>query len=155
MLTAVALPRSALPVRLIDHPRLAAISYERGGEKEFQFHLAAAVPLLPINHEGQLRIVRWGCRRGESRILPVGGLTRLATVESGYWSESGAELVDVPAALGLDGGVWYAIRQGVRGVLVKDERGVERVYVVCEPASHYYAVMTRSAWMPVLIGERI
>ena len=30
-----------------------------------------------------------------------------------------------------------------------------RAYLVCEPASHYYAVMTRSAWMPVLIGERI
>jgi hypothetical protein len=29
------------------------------------------------------------------------------------------------------------------------------VYVICEPASHYYAIMTRSAWMPVLVGERI
>jgi hypothetical protein len=43
----------------------------------------------------------------------------------------------------------------VRGVLVADERGGPRVYVVSEPASHYYAVMTRSAWMLVLIGERI
>jgi hypothetical protein len=60
-----------------------------------------------------------------------------------------------PAALGYDGGVWYAIREGVRGVLVQDERREARVYVVCEPASHYYQVMTRSAWMPVLIGERI
>jgi hypothetical protein len=59
------------------------------------------------------------------------------------------------AALALDGGVWYAVRQGLRGVLVPDERGEARVYVVCEPSSHYYAVMTRSAWMPVLIGERI
>jgi hypothetical protein len=31
---------------------------------------------------------------------------------------------------------------------------VARAYVVCEPASHY-AVMTRSAWMPALFGERI
>jgi hypothetical protein len=76
-------------------------------------------------------------------------------VESGYWSACGAELVEVPAALGHDGGVWYAIRQGLRGVLVGDEHGEARVYVVCEPASHYYGVMTRSAWMPVLIGERI
>jgi hypothetical protein len=29
------------------------------------------------------------------------------------------------------------------------------VYLVCEPAGHYYAVTTRSAWMPVLIGERV
>jgi hypothetical protein len=30
------------------------------------------------------------------------------------------------------------------------------VYVVCEPAGHYYQAMTRgSRWVPVLIGERI
>jgi hypothetical protein len=63
--------------------------------------------------------------------------------------------VDVPAALGLDGGVWYAVRQGARGVLVRDEGQRERVYLVCEPASQYYGVMTRSDWMPVLIGEHI
>ena len=40
-------------------------------------------------------------------------------------------------------------------MLVSDEGGAARVYLVCEPASHYYAVMTRSEWMPVLIGERI
>jgi hypothetical protein len=155
MLTAVALPRSALPLRLIDHHRLDALAYERGGEMELQFHFAVAVSVLPVRHEGQLRVVRWGCRRGESRVLPLGGWTRLTTLESGYWSQSGAEAVEVPAALGLDGGVWYSIRQGVRGVLVADEGGAERVYLVCEPASHYYGVMTRSVWMPVLIGERI
>jgi hypothetical protein len=42
-----------------------------------------------------------------------------------------------------------------RGVLVTDEGGEARVDVVREPASHYYGVMTRSAWMPVLIGERL
>jgi hypothetical protein len=88
-------------------------------------------------------------------VLPLGGWTRLARLESGYWSRCGAEAVDVPAALGLDGGVWYAIRQRVRGVLVRDEGALERVYLVYGPASHYYRVMTRSDWMPVLIGERI
>jgi len=29
------------------------------------------------------------------------------------------------------------------------------VYLICEPASHYYQVMTRSASMPVLIDQRI
>jgi hypothetical protein len=28
-------------------------------------------------------------------------------------------------------------------------------YMLCEPASHYYQVMTRSPRMPVLIDERI
>jgi hypothetical protein len=65
------------------------------------------------------------------------------------------KVLEVKVAMGLDGGVWCAIRRGFRGVLVKDDRGVERVYVVCEPASDYYGVMTRSAWMPVFFGERI
>jgi hypothetical protein len=30
-----------------------------------------------------------------------------------------------------------------------------RVYMLTEPASHYYQIMTRNDRMPVLIGERI
>ena len=81
--------------------------------------------------------MRWGCRRGEGRALPVGGWTKQTTVESGYWSSCGAEPLAVPAVLGYDGGVWYAIRQGVCGVPVPDRCGPRRVYLVCEPASHY------------------
>jgi hypothetical protein len=43
----------------------------------------------------------------------------------------------------------------VRGVLVRDSEGRERVYAVCVPASHDYRVMTQSYRMPLLIGERI
>jgi hypothetical protein len=64
--------------------------------------------------------------------------------------------VVIPATMGLDKGVWYHIRQGIRGLMVRDENGLPRVYVVCEPASHYYQIMTcGSQWMPVLIGERM
>jgi hypothetical protein len=45
--------------------------------------------------------------------------------------------------------------QGVRGLLVRDEKGEPVVYVLCEPATRYYRVMTRSERMPVLIGEHI
>lgn len=56
---------------------------------------------------------------------------------------------------GLERGVWFHIRQGIRGLLVPDEHGREAVYLICEPASHYYRVMTRSRWMPVLIAQRV
>jgi hypothetical protein len=155
MLRAVALPWNTLPLALIERHGLDLFLHERGGEKEAQFHFGGADAVLPLRHEGRWLVARWGCGRGESRSLPVGGWTKLATVESGWWAGAGAEVVEVPAALGLDNGVWYAVRQGVRGLYVRDEAGVPRVYVICEPASHYYAIMTRSAWMPVLIGERI
>jgi hypothetical protein len=29
------------------------------------------------------------------------------------------------------------------------------VFLLCEPASHYYRVMTRGDWMPCLLGEVI
>jgi hypothetical protein len=62
---------------------------------------------------------------------------------------------DVPATRLLDRGIWYRVRGGVRGVLLLDGQGRERAYAVCEPASHYYRVMTRSDGMPLLIGERV
>jgi hypothetical protein len=43
----------------------------------------------------------------------------------------------------------------MRGLLVPDERGIAVCYMICEPASHYYRIMTRSDRMPVLIDERI
>jgi hypothetical protein len=47
------------------------------------------------------------------------------------------------------------IERGIRGLLVPDERGIGVVYVICEPASHYYRNMAGSARMPVLIGDPI
>jgi hypothetical protein len=66
-----------------------------------------------------------------------------------------AEPVVIPATMGLEKGVWFRVREGIRGLLVRDERGAEAAYMLCEPASHYFRVMTRSERMPVLIGERI
>jgi hypothetical protein len=38
---------------------------------------------------------------------------------------------------------------------VPHERGCAVAYLICEPASHDYQVMTGSPRMPVLIGQRI
>ncbi len=54
----------------------------------------------------------------------------------------------------LEGGVWYQVRQVAGALLVRDEHGEPVVCPMLEPASHYYGVMTRSPWMPVLVGER-
>jgi hypothetical protein len=63
--------------------------------------------------------------------------------------------VEVPAAYVYANGVWYAIRRGVRGLVVRTRAGEPVVYLMCEPATRYYHVMTRSEWMPALIGEVI
>jgi hypothetical protein len=151
----VALALSELPLGLVQRHGLGRRVHARGGEREVRFLLRDRERCLPVWHEGQLRVLAWGNRRGESRQLPCTAWTWRATVEAGGWQGWDAEPVVIPATMGLDRGIWYRIREGVRGLVVRDERGTERVYVLCEPASHYYEVMTRSPWMPVLLGQRI
>jgi hypothetical protein len=155
MFAGVALAASELPLGLIERHGLRGRVHERGGEPEVRFLLHAGERVLPVWLDGQLQIVRWGNRRGQSRGLPCTAWTWLATVESGGWAERGAVPVVIPATMGVDRGVWFAIREGVRGMVVRDEKGRDVVYALVEPASHYYQVMTRSPWMPVLVGERI
>jgi hypothetical protein len=107
--------------------------------------------LLPVWHCGQLRVVSWGSRTGR---LPRSGLTWQRAIDEGGWEPYEAEPVEIRASLGHDGGVWYRIRQGIRGLLVEKAQETA-AYLIVEPASHYYKVMTRRERMPVLIGERI
>jgi hypothetical protein len=151
----IALARSELPTELIRRHGLERRTYERGGEREIRFLYRDRRPRLPIWRDGRLQIVRWGNARGESRSLPRTGWTWLSTVEQGCWRNLDPVPVDIPATIGLERGVWFRIRQGIRGLLVPDERGLAVCYMICEPASHYYHVMTRSTRMPVLIEERI
>lgn len=65
------------------------------------------------------------------------------------------EPVVIPATYGLANGVWYRIKQGMWGLLVRDLRGEPVVFMLCEPSTRYYRFMTRSDWMPVLVGEVI
>lgn len=94
-------------------------------------------------------------RDGTGRAQPTRRWIRLEDLEAGHWSQLHPQAVDIPASFGLDKGVWFQIREGVRGILVLDERRHPHVYMLTEMASHYYNVMTRHDRMPVLIGSRI
>ena len=151
----IALTGSELPTELIGHHGLSRRLHVRGERPEYRFLFRDRVPRLPIWRDGRLQIVRWGNGRGQSRFLPRTGWTWLTTIEEGGWRNCGAIPVDVPATFALDRGVWYRVRQGIRGLLVPDERGLAVAYMICEPASHYYQIMTRNDRMPVLIEERV
>ena len=153
MCTAIALAVSELPVALAEG--LADRVHDRGGETEVRFLWRAVPALLTVWWGGRLRVVRWGNRDRRERKLPPTGWTWRATVEAGRWSALEPEPVGIPATYGLMNGVWFRVRQGVRGLLVRDRGGHPAVYLICEPATRYYRVMTRSDWMPVLVGEVI
>jgi hypothetical protein len=155
MFSGVALGLDRIPLELIERHGLARRIYERGGEREVQFLLCERERILPVWLDGELRIVRWGNRRGQSRTLPCTAWTWRTTLEGGGWGEREVQPVVIPASVGLDRGVWFHVREGVRGVVIRDEREQPVVYVLVEPSTHYYQVMTRSAWMPALVGELI
>jgi hypothetical protein len=154
MVTGVSLAWSFVPTELKGH-RLRRRVHHRDGKREVWFFHDERNPRLPILRDGQLQFARWGNSRGRSRHLPRTGWTWRSTAESGYWSHVGGILIDIPANFVYDRGVWVHVRQGIRGILVPDERGLAVCYMLCEPASHYYQVMTRSDSMPVFIDDQI
>ena len=87
MLTGVSLPFSDLPSNLIARHQFGRLVHNRDGEREARFLFAAAERLLPVQHDGQLLVARWGNRRGESRKLPLSGWTWRTSVDGRVWSE--------------------------------------------------------------------
>ena len=108
MLAGVALPLDRLSaVQLIRHGLTRRV-YDRLGVLEVQFLSRDADRLLPVLLDGEVLIVRWGNRRGESgesASLPCSLWTQLATVEAGGWAAANVVEVVIPASLSLDSGL--------------------------------------------------
>jgi hypothetical protein len=155
MCIAIALPVSELPVELIERGGLSERVHDRGGEKEVRFDWRFRPALLPVWWNGRLDLLTWGNRDRAERRLPPTGWTWQVTVEDGRWAALEPEPVEVPAHYALANGVWFRVKRGVRGLVVRTRAGEPVVYLVCEPATRYYRVMTRCEWMPALIGEVI
>jgi hypothetical protein len=147
----LALPCSDLPIELIERCELGRLVHDRGGEREIRFMRQRPRAVLPIRHNGELRIVPWGCRTGK---MPATGYTWQHTVEAGEWTNYNAEAIEIPAKAGYHNGVWFRIQTGARGLLAA-VGGDEAAYMIVEPTSYYYSIMTKAKRMPVLIGERI
>src|SRR3954468_16542522 len=105
MFSGVALAMSELPLEVLQRHNLARRLHDRGGELEVQFLYRDGERALPVWLDGQLTVVPWGNRRGESRLLPCTGWTWQSTVAAGYWAELGATPVIIPATMGFDKGV--------------------------------------------------
>lgn len=117
-----------LPEVLVEKHRLEerAISRRDGSDREYRFVFAERNPALPVMWNGQLRILRWGNRDRWSK-LPRSGWCVKEELEAGGWAFWEPEPVEIPACYGLERGGWYQIRQGVKGVVIRTDRGEPRV----------------------------
>jgi hypothetical protein len=145
-----------LPDMLIEQHRLEerVVTRAEGAAREIRFLWRDPYPLLPAWYGMELHVYPWGNRSRRSK-LPQTAWIGVEDLEAGTLAELAPEEVDIPAAFGYAGGVWFHIFQGIRGVLVRDEHGKPRVYMLTEPASHYYQTMTGHKRMPVLLGKKI
>ncbi len=111
--------------------------------RQHEIHFRSKQPKLPVRSRGRGEWVLWK------------GYATVESVKKGQWQHSGALLVEILASRGCSNGVWFPIRQGIRGLLIKTPKGERHVYLLTEPSTHYFKIMTGSARMPVLIKQII
>jgi len=155
MCDGVSLSWREFPETLIDKYDLRQRVVKRAddSDREIRFVYRDRRRLLPVWAGGELHIWPWG-PGAESR-LPQNGWCHQESLEAGRWSWMEPQPVEIPTSYALQNGVWYQLIGGVRGILVYDSQGFPHVYVLTQPASHYYKVMTRSERMPVFLGDGI
>ena len=152
----MAIPWDDLPTWMLALPAVRRRRYRRESARpEARFLIRDHDRLIPVLLHGQLRLLPWGARRGDRSGLPCSGWTWRSTIESGWWAPLAPEEALIPATFALEGGVWFHVTQGIRALVANGRNGEPVAYVIVEPASHYYRVMTRSRWMPCLVGQTI
>jgi len=141
---------------LFEQHELAQRIVDRGGgQQELHFMFTDKTVELPVIRDGQLEILEWGNRGNKESRLPRTGWCRTESLEAGKWRWLQPEPVEIPADFGLEKGVWFAIVEGIRGVVVADENERPHVYMLTKPASHYFETMTKHDRMPSLIDQDI
>lgn len=129
--------------------------HEREGTWELQFHWWESPTVLPVQYEGELRLLPWGSKHRRSR-LPFGPWIAEHFIADGALAQFSPEPVVIPANLGFDRGTWFVIEQGIQGVVLPEVREGPIVYIVTRPSTNYYRNMAgKCDWQPALINQLI
>jgi hypothetical protein len=159
MCRAISILKSRINRELVEEYHLQSRVRQRadGADEEVVFDFADRKhdPQLPVIHNGQMLIYEWGNRGGSAPKLPKTGWCRAESLAAGKWRWLAPEQVVIPAQFGLEKGVWFAITEGIQGIVVRDQAERPHVYMLTQDASTYYQNMTKHDRMPVLVGEQI
>jgi hypothetical protein len=119
-------------------------AFKKTGEVETFFW--SERPILPAEFEGAVHLFDWG-NREKTIDLPRTGWARIESLSAGKWNWLNPKEIIIPAARGYEKKVWFNIAKGIHGVLVERD-GVERVYMITEPANAKYQNLTKHDRMP-------
>ncbi|QDT67909.1 hypothetical protein MalM25_08180 [Planctomycetes bacterium MalM25] len=157
MCKGISILKAKLKQELFEEYNLASRVTARGEASEPELHFMFPDPVveLPVEWDGQTQILEWGNRGNKESRLPRSGWCRQESLDAGKWRWLKPEPVVIPADFGLEKGVWFAIDEGIRGIVVRDEQQRPHVYMLTTEASVYYRNMTRHERMPVLVGQVI
>ena len=157
MCKGISILKARLKQELFEQYELAQRITTRGADSQQELHFMYTDPVvqLPVIDGGEIVIHEWGNRGNKESKLPRTGWCRTESLKAGKWRWLSPEKVVIPADFGLEKGVWFTIEQGLEGVVVHDEQERPHVYMLTQPASHYYQTMTRHDRMPILIGQEI
>ncbi len=106
---------------------------------------------LKVFHNGWVKVVKWGNKH--SSRLPRTGYCKRESFEDGRWKYLNPSEVKILASTACTKGVWYQVREAIKGVILLDDDGQEFCYLMTEPATHYFKTMTGAERMPVLINQ--
>ncbi len=150
----ISLLRSDIPEELIEQQGLRNQITRRCDDAADEVHFLwrARTPLLPAWHQGEFHLFQWGNKDRRNK-LPLSECIAVESLEEGAWNH--CQKVEILANYGFDNHVWYHIVGGFQGILIHDTNGNAHLYLLTQPASHYYEVMTRSKRMPIFIGQGI
>ena len=153
MCLGISLAIHELPIPLVEKLQQRTIQRDVDAVREIRFLYVEKPAILPVWHDGQKKIYRWG--NGGRKDLPGGGWCRQESLEAGHWQHLRPELVEIPADYARQGQIWFQVPSSIQGLLIRDSQRQAHVYMLTKPASHYYHVMTRSPRMPQFMGEDI
>ena len=108
-------------------------------------------PYLAIEYRGQNYLVLWG--GGYNSGLPETGFCKIESFKKGKWSYLKPKKVLILASTACTNGIWYQVRLGIEGLLVKDKNKNPRVFVFTQSSTHYFKTMTGAERMPILRGQ--
>ena len=107
--------------------------------------------LLPVFLNGQNQLVKWGSK--ENLKIPRTGFCKIESFDAGKWLWLHPLPVTIIASSALVNGVWFQVKQGIRGLFLTSERGTEHCYMLTQPSTHYFRTMTGAERMPVLLNQ--